>query len=186
MGERSATPSQTAVLPAAARPPWYRRLLAHPRYLTVTLAGVLIVGGGAAYGVTQLGKEEGPTKSTSDRFAPNGGAHKGHPAPIRPSSVTVSVLNGTTVPGLAAQIGDSIQSFGFQLGNVTNSSNQQRAESVVLYRAGHSREAALVGRKLHIAQREALGRRASAAAAGPYSWDEVARRTLELYEELRG
>ena len=164
MGERSATPSQTAVLPAAARPPWYRRLLAHPRYLTVTLAGVLIVGGGAAYGVTQLGKNEGPTKSPSDRFAPNGGGHKRHLAPIRPSSVTVSVLNGTTVPGLAAQIGDSIQSFGFQLGNVTNSSNQQRAESVVLYRAGHSREAALVGRKLHIAQREAIDPQSQALA----------------------
>jgi glycosyltransferase involved in cell wall biosynthesis len=36
------------------------------------------------------------------------------------------------------------------------------------------------------AEREALGQRAAAAAAGPYSWDEVARRTLELYEELRG
>lgn len=165
MGERSGPPSQTAVLPAAARPPWYRRLLANPRYLTVTLAGVLIVGGGAAYGVTQLGKEEGPTNSSSgERFAPGGGGHTGHLAPIRPSSVTVSILNGTTVPGLAAQIGDSIQSFGFQLGNVTNSSNQQRAESVVLYRRGHAREAALVGRKLHVAQREAIDPQSQALA----------------------
>jgi glycosyltransferase involved in cell wall biosynthesis len=34
------------------------------------------------------------------------------------------------------------------------------------------------------AERVALGRRAAAAAAGPYSWDEVARRTLALYEDL--
>ena len=34
-------------------------------------------------------------------------------------------------------------------------------------------------------ERTALGERAAAAASGPYSWDEVARRTLELYEELR-
>jgi glycosyltransferase involved in cell wall biosynthesis len=33
-------------------------------------------------------------------------------------------------------------------------------------------------------ERAALGARAAAAAAGPYSWDEVARRTLALYEEL--
>jgi hypothetical protein len=124
------------------------------------------VGGGAAYGVTQLGKEEGPTGSAGgDRFAPSGGSHKGAPqAPIKPSSVTVSVLNGTTVPGLAAQIGDSIQSFGFQLGNVTNSSNQQRAESVVLYSPGHAREAILVGRKLHIAQRETIDPQSRALA----------------------
>jgi len=34
--------------------------------------------------------------------------------------------------------------------------------------------------------RERLGAAARAAAEGPYSWDEVARRTLELYEELTG
>lgn len=32
--------------------------------------------------------------------------------------------------------------------------------------------------------RERLGAAARTAAQGPYSWDEVARRTLELYEEL--
>jgi len=34
--------------------------------------------------------------------------------------------------------------------------------------------------------RERLGAAARAAAKGPNSWDEVARRTLELYEELTG
>jgi glycosyltransferase involved in cell wall biosynthesis len=33
-------------------------------------------------------------------------------------------------------------------------------------------------------QRAALGARAAAAAAGPYSWDAIAGRTLALYEEL--
>ena len=33
--------------------------------------------------------------------------------------------------------------------------------------------------------RTALGERAASAAAGAYSWDDVARRTLELYEEVR-
>jgi glycosyltransferase involved in cell wall biosynthesis len=32
--------------------------------------------------------------------------------------------------------------------------------------------------------RAALGRRAAAAAAGPYSWDSIAGSTLELYREL--
>jgi glycosyltransferase involved in cell wall biosynthesis len=34
-------------------------------------------------------------------------------------------------------------------------------------------------------QREELGARAAAAAAGHYSWDDIARRTLALYEELQ-
>ena len=34
------------------------------------------------------------------------------------------------------------------------------------------------------AERSALGARAAAAAAGPYSWDEIGRRTLALYERL--
>jgi glycosyltransferase involved in cell wall biosynthesis len=33
-------------------------------------------------------------------------------------------------------------------------------------------------------ERVALGARAAAAATGAYSWDEVARRTLDLYREL--
>ena len=35
-------------------------------------------------------------------------------------------------------------------------------------------------------QRDALAARATAAAAGPYSWDEAARQTLALYERLIG
>ncbi|HEX2232096.1 MAG TPA: glycosyltransferase family 4 protein [Thermoleophilaceae bacterium] len=35
-------------------------------------------------------------------------------------------------------------------------------------------------------ERRALGERAAAAAAGPFSWDGIAERTLALYEELRG
>jgi glycosyltransferase involved in cell wall biosynthesis len=33
-------------------------------------------------------------------------------------------------------------------------------------------------------ERAALGQRAAAAGAGPFSWDEVARQTIALYEEL--
>ncbi len=71
-------------------------------------------------------------------------------------NVRVAVLNGTTVPGLAAQIGDQIERQGFRLGTVTNFNDQQRAESVVLYAPGAEREAAEVGRRLKISQREPI------------------------------
>jgi LytR cell envelope-related transcriptional attenuator len=70
--------------------------------------------------------------------------------------VTVAVLNGTTVPGLAATLADQVTAAGFRAGTIANfGPNQQLAESVVQYAAGHEREAAAVSRKLGIGQREA-------------------------------
>jgi hypothetical protein len=80
----------------------------------------------------------------------------GSSGPVDPSSVTVAVLNGTTQPGLAAQIGDQIAKEGFVRGVVTNNSDQTRAESVVLYAPGAEREAIDVSRRLDIPQREPI------------------------------
>jgi len=51
-------------------------------------------------------------------------------------------------------VGDSVEQQRFQLGTVSNFTDQERAESVVLYATGAEREAAEVGRRLKIAQRE--------------------------------
>ncbi|MFL5868849.1 MAG: LytR C-terminal domain-containing protein, partial [Thermoleophilaceae bacterium] len=156
----SSSPSQTAILPpsAAAPEPWFRRV--SPRYLVLLVAGVLISGGGAAFALTQLGKSEAPApkESRTERFQQSGGGSqkKGKSPAVIASHVTVSVLNGTTVPGLAAKVGDKVDALGFQLGNVTNNSDQSRNESVVLYAPGHQREAASVARKLGISQREPI------------------------------
>jgi LytR cell envelope-related transcriptional attenuator len=154
-------PSQTAILPPYGQEPmpWYRRLLASPRHLVLAIVGVLIVGGAAAFGLSELSKKEAPPPRHQQAPAsdtPNKTTKHKKAAPINARNVTVSVLNGTTVPGLAAQIGDRVGALGFQLGNVTNSSDQQRAESVVLFAPGAQREAAFVGRKLGIAQREPI------------------------------
>jgi len=50
--------------------------------------------------------------------------------------VIVSVLNGTTVPGLAAQVADEVQRGGFKRGAVTNAGTQQEATTTVLYAPG--------------------------------------------------
>jgi hypothetical protein len=52
---------------------------------------------------------------------------------VQRGDVTVSVLNGTTVPGLAAQVGDQLESAGFARGQVTNAADQQRSETTVQY-----------------------------------------------------
>jgi LytR cell envelope-related transcriptional attenuator len=155
---------QTAIIPP--RRPWYRRLLASPRYLVLVVAGILILGGAAAFGVTQLSSDD-----TSGGGAPaaGGGASSGGEQPsgdegqtqqpaIDPGDVTVAVLNGTTVPGLALQVSNRVSAKGFKIGTVANTADQQqqRAESVVLYSPGHRDEAKAVSRRLSIPQRQRI------------------------------
>jgi LytR cell envelope-related transcriptional attenuator len=162
-------PQQTEILPPP-RDPWYRRLLASPRYLVLVVAGILIVGGAAAFGVDQLASDDAdtgaPAGGDSAPAADNreqaddggdGGGQRQRPA-IVPANVTVAVLNGTTVPNLAKQVSERVESHGFQVGTVANSADQeqQRAESVVLFAPGHEREAAAVGRRMSINQRQAI------------------------------
>jgi LytR cell envelope-related transcriptional attenuator len=153
-------PPRTVQTPEPEPAPWYRT----PRYVVLALVGVLVVGGGAAAAVTQLGGSdesggsgEQPAQQASGGDEDDGGTQRQQP-PVKPASVTVAVLNGTTVPGLAAQVSDELQQRGFRVGNVDNSpdSSQQRAESVIQFASGHRREAVAVGRRLGIGQREPI------------------------------
>ena len=99
----------------------------------------------------------GSTRDSTDE----GEGEEGNDRPRRrvvPANVTVAVLNGTTVEGLAGRIGDEVESHGFDVGTVANTADQeqQRAESVVLYAPGHEREATAVSRRLSINQRQPI------------------------------
>ena len=83
---------------------------------------------------------------------------------MKPANVTVAVLNGTTVPGLAATLSDEVSAAGFKVGTITNFSDQQLAESVVQYAPGHEREARAVSRRLGIDQREPVNPSSQALA----------------------
>jgi hypothetical protein len=103
------------------------------------LVGLLVLGGAAAYGVTQLIGDDLPD-------------HNGSAAKRR--NVTVAVLNGTMVPGLAAALSDEIAAAGFKKGTIDDYSDKQLAESVVQYAPGHEAAAKAVGRALAISGRE--------------------------------
>jgi hypothetical protein len=75
-------------------------------------------------------------------------------AAVKPGNVTVAVLNGTTVPGLAAALSDQIAAAGFTKGTINDYSDKQLAESVVLYAPGRQAEAKAVSRRVGISQRE--------------------------------
>ncbi len=71
-------------------------------------------------------------------------------APISRGDVTVAVLNGTTVPGLAREVGTKLQNAGFKLGTVTNAPDQARSATIVGYQPGHINEARVVARLIHV------------------------------------
>ena len=160
-------PQQTQVIPPK-RESWHQRIFGSTRNLILAIGGVLLLGAGVALALTQLSGDESepppasqaqqqqPQAEENDGGEDNGEAQRPDRPAIEPSSVTVAVLNGTTVPGLAARVSDEVQSAGFEVGTVANSSDQQRAESVILFSPGHEREAAAVSRRLDIAQREPI------------------------------
>lgn len=134
--------SKAGATPAPRRSqPWYTRIAT--RHAAVALVGLFVLGGAATYGVAQV--------SGGDNPLPNKPKLGG--AAVKPRHVTVAVLNGTTVPGLAAMLRDRIVAAGFKKGAINDFSDKQLAESVVQYAPGHHSEAEAVGRRLGISQR---------------------------------
>jgi hypothetical protein len=177
------TPSaQTSVLGTAARPrdPWYRRVgdrLPAGRYIALIVVGALVLGGGAAFGITQLGgSDSGGDQSSAAQKSRAAPAKEKSPAKkenvkatpaVDPSKVTVTVVNGTTIPNLARDTADKLSSAGFQIGNkVTGTGSLAAAESVVEYKPGAEAEARYVASKLHISQKQPADPDA-VAQAGP-------------------
>jgi LytR cell envelope-related transcriptional attenuator len=156
-----AVPQQTVISPPRRSQPWYSRI--GTRYLAVALVGLLVVGGAAAYGVTQLTGDDGGDDSGNAQTNKS----KRNGAAVKPGNVTVAVLNGTTVPGLAAALRDQIAAAGFKKGTINVFSDQQLAESVVEYAPGRQAAAKAVSRRLGISQLEPVtsNSRALAGAA---------------------
>ena len=114
--------------------------ISEPRYLIGIFVLVVVVAGGAIYLVMQ----------GSDSADGKGGKAKSAKA-TKPAEIEVTVLNGTAVPGLAAEFGDKVEGKGFQLGAVTNSSTSF-ADSVVMFERGHAPEARKVAKALGISE----------------------------------
>ena len=62
------------------------------------------------------------------------------------ADVEVAVLNATAVPGLAAKVGDDVETNGYALGAVTNS-DVPAEDSQVLFERGHEEEARRRGQR---------------------------------------
>jgi hypothetical protein len=170
------TGGQTTILGSAGdssngRDPWYRRAadrLPAARYIAILLVGIAVVGGGIAYGLTQMGGGGSPSSDGSKGDVGSKGTKGKTNAPptVRPADVSVAVLNGTTVNGLASNIGTKLEQQGFKVGNEDNSNQGQVNESVVLFRPGKSREAALVRRRMKLTQIEPADQQSLSQSGG--------------------
>jgi LytR cell envelope-related transcriptional attenuator len=146
-------PQQDAVIPPRRSQPWYGQIGTRS---APVLVGLVAVGGVATYGVSQLVSGDGRGHSGKTQANGNGSSRKPKRSgvAVKPGTVTVAVLNGTTVNGLAAALRDQIAAAGFKKGTINVFSDQQLAESVVEYAPGHLAEAKAVGRIVGISQRE--------------------------------
>ena len=158
----STAAGQTSILGPAGGPPrepWYRRLgnrLPAARYLAILLVGIAVVGGGIAYGITELTRTTAQARSRpSKRDAGDKGdkplARAGGATGGRDRRRSSTARPSTASPGRSAP---DLEQNGFQIGDLVTASEGEVAESVVLFKEGANREAALVAKELDITQIE--------------------------------
>jgi hypothetical protein len=128
--------------------------LAEPRYLVAIFVVLLVVAGGVAYYLVS---------GSDDSSGGSGGRQAA--AKVKPSEVEVSVLNGTSVPGLASDFGDRVEGKGFELGAVSNT-DQPFATSAVMFERGHKPEAQKVAKQLQISKLVLMSPEVESASEG--------------------
>jgi hypothetical protein len=130
-------------------------IASRPIALVVLFVVVIAIVGGLGYLLL----------SGSSDSSGNGKNSKQAAAQVKPGEIEVSVLNGTSVPGLAATVGDQVEGKGFDLGAVTNSC-ASFAESVVMFTPGHKTEARTVAKQLNISKLQPMSGEIESVSAG--------------------
>lgn len=121
----------------------------------MALVALLVVGGGALAVTSLGGDDDPPTEPNRPEVA--GPGTDATAAPEATPDVTaqrgetvVTVLNGTAITGLAAEVAQQLTQAGYPEGQTDNFTGAQRAESVVLYRGESQAQARDVGEVLEI------------------------------------
>ncbi len=143
------TMERAALLP---HPRWrrFRDRVTQPKWLAAIAAGAVLLAVGGIFG-SQLLLE-------TDEGAPKA-------ARVDTSGVSVAVLNGTTVPGLGAKVGDDVKANDFALGAVTTFP-EPVDQTVVLFEPGSERAARRLSAKLGAVPVQPIDRQAQRLADG--------------------
>lgn len=120
--------------------------LGQPLVLAAISIVCVLIAAGVVYAITSGSGDGGGAKA-------NGSTDTAQA--VKPSEIEVAVLNGTSVPGLAATYGEKVEDKGFEAGAVTNSS-ETFENSVVMFKPGHEPEAKLVAKRISIPKVEPM------------------------------
>lgn len=128
--------------------------VSRPSSLIALFVVVLAIVGGVAYLLVSGGDDGGGARDSKQAAAK-----------VKPGEIEVTVLNGTSVVGLAAVFGDKVEGKGFELGAVTNSSSSFE-ESVVMFTPGHKMEARKVAKQMRISKLQPMNGEIESVSAG--------------------
>ena len=146
-GRRPVPPSRK---PAKQGPSTARRVIAGLLALLV-IAGVVV----ALLVLTSSNDNKNTStqaanKSNTTTTATKSRHRKAGATAFSPSSVTVSVLNGTATAQLAHRVSTKLASFGYKEGTVATAADQTRTATVVAYLPGRQRDALAVAKSLKL------------------------------------
>ena len=137
--ERPALERVTMERAALAPHPRWRRFVGvatQPRILVAVALGALVLAVGGIFLSEALLEDDAKERRT-------------HAGAIDPGDITVAVLNGTSVGGLAGRVGSDLESAGFELG-VVSSTAPGLGKTEVLYADGQKPAAQKVAKKLGV------------------------------------
>jgi hypothetical protein len=124
-----------------------RRFVLPPWRVTIVFAGAAAAAAVVVIAVLALASPAPQPAASSPPTQPP------QTTPVNPPpSLSLAVLNGTTVTGLARGIADQLTSLGYNVPTVVSNdvSNQSRARTTVYYEGGHRADALGVASCLHI------------------------------------
>jgi LytR cell envelope-related transcriptional attenuator len=113
--------------------------------LAVVVAGVIILTGGSS-------KKSPSTAGRSSANAALTSRRTSAASAVVPSTVTVSVLNGTDMQGLAGDVAKKLLAHGYRKGAVTNASDQTKTTTLIQYLPHDQRDALAVASALKLSQ----------------------------------
>ena len=133
-------------LVAAHGRPERRRLVAFPWRATIVFAGAMAAAAVVVIAVLAL------SSPTPQRAASGPPTQPPQTTPVTPQPrVSVAVLNGTKITGLARGVADELTRRGYDEPNVVtnDTTNQSRVRTTVLYERGHRTDALGIASCLH-------------------------------------
>jgi len=145
------TMERAALLP---HPRWRRFVtrVTQPKWLVAIAVAAMVLAVAGIYGSDLLLQLQDKERT------PRAGA-------VEPGDVDVAVLNGTTVTGLGAKVGDDVKANGYQLGAVTTITDPFD-QTLVMFEEGQERAARSVARDLGGVPVQPIDRQAQRLADG--------------------